>query len=183
MTAATHPRDPVPTRASPAAVLAAAVPASLVAAAAMALTLTAIAEISATATAVPGIDSSTWTPVTGIASFLLGLDAVHGSFHVGAIAFGLGVHLVVGVALGTLGVAVLAYVQGPCPAPVGAALQSLAYGLLLQVFFLDLVVGALQDVHSVRESLPPWGWWVAHAVWGVALGLAASAALARKRAR
>lgn len=181
MTAVTQPRDPANPRTSASSTLAAAVPASLVATVAMALTLMAISEISAVATPRPGVLSSTWTPLTGIASFVLGMDALHGSFHVGAIAFGLAVHLAVGLALGTIGVALLLVVQGPLPGPVGAALQGLAYGIFVEVFFLNLVVGALQDVHTVYESLPQWGWWIAHAVWGIALGLSASAMLARGR--
>ena len=44
------------------------------------------AEIAAEPTAISGIGSSTWTPLTAIASFVLGTDAFSGSLAIGSIA-------------------------------------------------------------------------------------------------
>ncbi len=147
---------------------------SLTAGAAMAATLMAIGEISSEPTAVPGIDSSTWTPITAISSFLFGIDAFHGDFHVLSILFGLGAHGAFSLLFGALGVGFLLVSQGPRPGRAGAALLGLAYGLFVEVIFLNLVVNAIQEVHTVYESIPQWGWWVAHAVYGSVLGLTAS---------
>lgn len=37
---------------------------------------------------------------------------------------------------------------------------------------VTVVVNGIQDVHTVYEALPPWGWWVGHAAFGSTLGLA-----------
>jgi len=163
--------------ASHAAVLAAGIGSGLAAGAAMAATAMVIGEIAAEPTAVAGIDSSTWTPITSITSFLFGVDAFHGSFAVLSILFGLGSHLVLSVAFGIVGVAFIAVTQGARPGALGASIQGLAFGLSLQIVVLNLGVNAIQEVHTVYESIPQWGWWVAHAAYGAVLGMAASRAL------
>ena len=65
------------------------------------------AEIAKEPTVVAGIGSSAWTPVTAIASFVLGVDALSASFSSGAIVLGLFFHLAVSSALGVAWTAAL----------------------------------------------------------------------------
>lgn len=143
----------------------------------MAAVLMAIGEIANEPTVVPGIDSSTWTALTGIAAFFFGVDAFHGSFHVLSIAAGLAIHLVVAAVFGLIGVAFVVVTQGPRPGAAGAVVQGVAYALFIQIFVLALVVNAIQDVGTVYGSIPRWGWWAAHGAYGAALGVTASALL------
>src|SRR4051794_25483041 len=76
----------------------------LVAGLVFAVHLCLIAEIAAAPTTEAGIRSSTWTPLTGIASFALGRDAVHGSLHLGPVLLGIAMHLVVAVLVAIPGV-------------------------------------------------------------------------------
>jgi len=149
---------------------------------AMVLTLMAIGEIADEPTAVPGVDSSTWTALTGIAAFVFGTDAFHGSFAPLPILAGLLIHLAVAAALGVVMVAALVLTQGPRPGHVGAMIQNIAIALFVQIYGLALVVDSIQDVGTVYGSIPHWGWWVAHAVYGGALGLV-SASLLRSPVR
>lgn len=146
--------------------------AGVAAGAAMALTLMLVAEIAAQPTAVPGISSSTWTPLTAITSFLFGPDAFTGSFQVLPLGFGAAWHMVNAVVAGVVGSALLIWLLGPRPHPVAAAALGLLYGLTLEIVVLNLVVNGIQDVLTVYEALPQWGWWVAHAAFGSTLGLA-----------
>ncbi len=145
-----------------------------VAAAAMMGTLMAIAEIASEPTAVSGVDSSTWTPSTGIASFLFGPDAFTASFRPLPILFGLVAHLALSILFAALGLALVVWMLGYRPRPPAAAIVGLAYGLALEVLVLNLAVNGIQGDNTVYESLPPWGWWVAHAAYGTTLGLAGS---------
>lgn len=144
--------------------------AGVLAGAAMLASQMMVGEIANEPTAVEGVDSSAWTAITGIASVLLGPDAVHGSFEPGAILVGLVLAALYAAAAGVVGVALLVYVQGYHPGPVAAATQGFAYGLLLQILVLNLAVNLLQDPNTVYESTPPWGWWLGHSVYGIALG-------------
>lgn len=131
------------------------------------------AEIASEPTVVAGIGSSTWTPVTAIASFLLGADALSASFAPGAIVLGLLIHLAVSAALGVAGTAALVWVLGYRPGPLGAALCGAAYGLFLEITLMNIVVTSIQDPDVVYRAAPEWTWWVAHGAYGTGLGLAA----------
>jgi hypothetical protein len=137
------------------------------------------AEISREPTAIAGIGSSTWTPLTAIAAFLLGPDAFGASFAIGPLVLGLVVHLAVATLVGVAGVAALVYVLGYRPSPFGAGLCGAAYGLFLEVVVLNLAVNALQSPEVVYRAAPPWTWWVAHGTYGIALGLLAQRGLGR----
>ena len=126
-------------------------------------------EIDNTPTAVPGIDSSTWTAITSVATLLLGVDGFHGSFHLGSILVGLILLMLYAVAFGVVGTALLAYVQGYHPGPIAAAMQGIAYGLLLEILVLNLGVNGTQHPNVVYESTVPWSWWAAHAAYGLTL--------------
>lgn len=141
----------------------------------MALALMSIAEVAAEPTAVPGVSSSTWTPLTAITSFLFGSDAFAGSFQVLPIAFGALWHAVNAALAGVVGGALIIWLLGPRPHPVTAMSVGLLYGLVLEILVLNLVVNGIQDVLTVYEALPPWGWWVGHAAFGSTLGLALAA--------
>lgn len=166
----------------PAAVLLVGLRAGVVAGIVMAVTLMAIGEIANEPTVVQGIDSSTWTALTGIASFFFGTDAFHGSFQVLPILAGLAIHLAVAATVGAAAMVSLVYTQGPRPGPVGAMLQNVVVALSIQTFVLALAVDAIQEVDTVYGSIPRWGWWAAHAAYGGALGLG-SAALLRSPVR
>lgn len=152
----------------------------LAAAAALALTVMLIAEISDTGTAVGGIASSTWTPITSISCFFLGLDAFSAGFAPLSIGFGLAVLLLVSALAGVLGVGLLTVVLGYRPQPLAAAILGLAYGLSLEVVGMNVIVNGLQAPNVVYESLPLWGWWAGHAAYGATLCLVAAQLLARR---
>lgn len=143
----------------------------------MAATLMAIAEIADEPTAVAGVDSSTWTPITAIAALFFGPDAFDASFAALPILFGLAVHLLVALVVGVIGVAVILVTLGGRPAPVGSAALGFVYGLTVQVVAVNVTANGIEADNLVYESLPQWGWWVAHAAFGTTLGLAAARAL------
>ncbi len=138
------------------------------------------AEIAREPTVVAGIVSSTWTPVTGIASFLLGVDALSASLAPGAIVLGLLVHFAMSAVLGVAGTAALVWVLGYRPGPVGAALCGFAYGLFLEVVVMNIVVTSIQDPDVVYRAAPEWTWWVAHGAYGIGLGLVGALMLQRR---
>lgn len=153
-------------------VLRAGLAAGVVAGAAMAVTLMFIAEVSDVPTALPGIASSTWTPLTGITSFFFGADAFAGSFKVLSIGFGALWHLVNAALAGVIGAILLFWLLGPRPHPVAAMIVGWLYGLTVQILALNLAVNAIDDLNIVHRALPPWGWWVGHTAFGATLGLA-----------
>ncbi len=148
---------------------------------AMAATLMLIAEISSEPTSVPGINSSTWTPITAITAFLFGPESFHASFAVLPILFGLGAHLLLSVLFAAVGVALIAFALGERPGPAAAAALGFFFGLSLEILALNFVVNAIQSNNLVYESLPQWGWWVGHAFYGTALGLLLARRLGRVR--
>lgn len=131
------------------------------------------AEIAMEPTVVTGIRSSAWTPVTAIASFLLGVDALSAAFAPGAIVLGLLVHFAMSAVLGVAGTAALVWVLGYRPGPLGAALCGAAYGLFLEIAVMNVVVTSIQDPDVIYRAAPEWTWWVAHGAYGIGLGLAA----------
>jgi hypothetical protein len=155
--------------------------AGLVAGAVFAAHLCAIAEIASAPTTDPGIRSSTWTPLSGIASFLLGAKALHGSFWPGYVAVGLGIHLAMSVLVAVVGVWWIHICLGTTgPAWLAMAL-GIAYGLFVEVVAMQLVVNPIQRPNVVYGSLPPWAWWAGHGVYGAVLGLVAARRLRRLR--
>jgi hypothetical protein len=132
-------------------------------------------------TAVPGIHTSFWTAITSITSVVFGLDAFHGSFHFWSVVGGLMGHLANSMMLGVVGVAALVAVQGRRPHPLGAIMQGVTFGLLLEVVVVNLIVNRIQDVNTLYTSTPEWSWWVAHAIFGMTLGLIATVLLRRRR--
>ena len=161
-------------RAGTGTVLVTGVVAGLAGAVAMALWLVFCAEVASAPTPVPGIDSSSWTPLTAITSFLFGVDAFHGDFHVLSILFGAAAHAFLGVVFGVVGVGLIAYAFAGRPGVVGGALLGLAYGLVLEVLVLNVAINWIQDVHTVADALPTWCWWLGHALYGATLGVVAA---------
>ena len=44
----------------------------------------------------------------------------------------------------------------------------MAYGLVLEVVVVNLIVNQIQDLNTLYTSTPEWSWWVAHAMFGAA---------------
>ncbi|HEU4974828.1 MAG TPA: hypothetical protein VFT50_07025 [Baekduia sp.] len=128
-------------------------------------------EVANAPTPVPGVRSSTWTGVTAVTGVIFGSDAVHGSFHVLSIAFGIGLLLVLGGVLGAVGAAIVHETIGPVAGAAAAVTVGLAYGFVLQIVLVNLVVNAIQDRNDLYGAMPSWGWWVASATYGIALAL------------
>jgi hypothetical protein len=158
---------------------AAGVPAGAAGGVVVAATAAAISEMASQPTAVEGVYSSTWTPITGAASVVLGSDAFHGSFVIGPILVGLTLLVAYGAAAGVPGVAFLLVTQGDRPGPAGCVVQGMAYGVALEIAVVNLGINALQDVQVLYLSMPSWGWWAVHAIYGSALYLLAARALRR----
>jgi hypothetical protein len=130
-------------------------------------------------TAVPTIHQSFWTAVTSITSVIFGLDAFHGSFHFWSVIGGVGGHMMNSMMLGVVGVGLLTAVQGRRPHPLGAIMQGVMFGLVLEVVIVNLIVNRIQDVNTLYTSTPEWSWWVAHGIFGMTLGLVAATLLRR----
>jgi hypothetical protein len=137
---------------------------------ALAATLMLVAEIASEPTGVPGIDSSTWTPPTGVASLVLGEDALHGSLVVGPILLGLAILMAAATVAGVIGVSLLVYLLGYAPPTLPAVLVGIAWGGALQVALLRV---------TFNDPLPTFGRWLGWAAYGATLGLASSRLLAR----
>lgn len=131
-------------------------------------------------TAVPGIDSSFWTTVTSIPSVLFGEQWFHGGFEFWAVFLGLMGHMMNSMMLGVIGVGILTAVQGRRPNPIGAIMQGVMFGLVLELVIVNLIVNQIQDVNTLYTSTPEWSWWVAHGIFGMTLG-AVAAGLLRQR--
>lgn len=133
-------------------------------------------------TVVPGIDTSFWTAITAIPSVPFGLDWFHGSFELGAVVVGLMGHMINSMMLGVLGVALSAMVLASRPSIAKAIAFGMMFGLLLEVVVVNLIVNQIQAVDTLYTSTPQWSWWVAHAMYGAALGLVAASLLRRRDA-
>jgi hypothetical protein len=149
---------------------------SLWAAAALLLSTSLIAEIAAEPTAAPGISSSTWTPVTSVTALFFGQDALHGSFEILSILFGLAVIVLASLLAGSLVTAFLVYCLGWHPHPLAAALLGVACGLATQILLINLLCNWLQPDNGIYNSAPNWAWFVGFGAWGICLGLGLSAA-------
>jgi hypothetical protein len=145
---------------------------SLAAATALIVSLSLIAEIAATPTARSGISSSTWTPITSVTALFFGQGAYHGDLAAASIAFGLLAIAIVSALAAIPVIALLAYSLGRSPHPLAAALLTTACGLAAEILLINLLLNWLQSENQLYRSLPSWGWWLAMATWGAALGLA-----------
>lgn len=154
--------------------------AGLVAGLAFALHLAAIGEIAAVPTTDPGIRSSTWTAWTGIATYAWGNDALHGSFWPGYIALGLAIHLAMAVVVGLVGVWWIYWCLGTARSPWLAIGLGVAYGTLVEVVAMQIVVNPTQSPDVVYHALPPWAWWAGHWLYGGLFGLLVSRRLEKR---
>lgn len=155
-------------------VLISATAAGVAGAVAMAVWLMFCAEVANDPTPVDGVTSSTWTPITAITSVLFGVDAFHAGFYPLSILFGLAAHLFFGVLFAIIGVALMTYTFAGRATIVGGAAFGLTYALVIEVLFRNVFVNWVQDVHTVADALPTWGWWVGHAFYGLTLGAVAA---------
>lgn len=154
--------------------------AGFVAGLAFALHLAAIGEIAASPTTDPGIRSSTWTALTGIASYAWGAGALHGSFWIGFIALGLAIHLAMAVVVGLAGVWWIYWCVGTARCPWLAMALGIAYGTFVEVVAMQSIVNPTQSPNVVYDSLPPWAWWAGHWVYGAVFGLLVSRRLEKR---
>lgn len=154
--------------------------ASLASALFLAASLAAIAEIAAHPTSEPGILSSTWTPFRGVWSLIAGDAVFGGDWDFWPIALGLLVLVAVAVVLGLAGIGLITYLLGPAPQPVAAMVVGAAWGLLVQIVVVALLVGGLLG-GPTYDALPRWAWWLGTGTWGVALGLLWAAPVAAGR--
>ncbi len=130
-------------------------------------------------TAVPGIDSSFWTAVTSIPSVIFGLQWFHGGFEFWAVFLGLMGHMMNSMVLGVVGLTLATTVLGPRPKIAAAMAFGMMFGLVLEVVVVNLIVNQIQDVDTLYTSTPEWSWWVAHAIFGMTLGLVGATLLRR----
>ena len=141
-----------------------------------------ISEIAGSSTWAAGVDSSAWTPLRGVAALVFGTSAYGGDLDVLPILAGLALLGVYAVVLGAAGAALIVGACGARPAAGLAIGLGVAWALLvMQALVINVAVGLAQSAPTVYESLPSWGWWVAHAAYGAALGLA-TAHVARRTA-
>lgn len=133
-----------------------------------------ISETASAATTNPGITTSTWTPLTGIASFVLGDDALHGTLHPGPVFLGLILHFTMSALVGVVGVAWIFVALAGRPTPAAAAILGAGYGFFVEVVAMNLVVNPIQDPNVVYRSAPSWAWWAGHGIYGAVLGVLAA---------
>lgn len=139
---------------------------------ALVVTVCGIAEIASSATWVPTVLSSSWTPLRGVAAFILGAHVYGGGFAPLWILCGLGGIAVYALVFGLIGAVLIYGTQGTRPRPPGAIAQGFGYGIAVQALLVNVAVNAVQSQPTVYDSLPSWGWWVGHAAFGMALGRA-----------
>jgi hypothetical protein len=141
-----------------------------------------ISEVAGGATWATGVYSSTWTPLRGVAALVFGTSAYGGDFDVLPIAAGVGLLGAYATLVGAAGAALIGTACGPRPNAAWAIALGIAWALLvMQALAVNVVVSFLQSAPTVYESMPSWGWWIAHAAYGAALGLA-TAVVARRTA-
>ena len=132
-------------------------------------------------TAVPGIHQSFWTAVTSIGSVVFGTNWFHGSFEFWAVFFGLMGHMMNSAVAGVAGVALSRRLLGDPPNRLKAMAVGVMMGLVLEVVVVKLAVNHVQDVRTLDTSIPDWGWWVGHVLFGATVGLVGSTLLLRMR--
>jgi hypothetical protein len=149
---------------------------------AMALWQMVVGAIAQEPTAAPGINSSFWTTVTSIPSVPFGIQWFHGSFEFWAVFLGLVGHLLNSAILGVVGITLATSLLGRRPNAIPAVAFGMAFGLVLEVVVVNLVVNQIQHVNTLYTSTPEWSWWVAHGIFGATLGLVGSTLLRRQPA-
>ena len=147
----------------------------------MALWTMVLGAIARNPTAVAGIHQSFWTPVTSIASVVFGKSWFHGSFEFWAVFLGLMGHMMNSAMAGVAGVALSRRLLGDPPNRLKAMVVGVMMGLLLEVVVVKLAVNHIQDVRTLDTSIPDWGWWVGHVMFGATVGLVGSTLLLRWR--
>jgi apolipoprotein N-acyltransferase len=85
------------------------------------------------------------------------------------------------VILGILGVALLTSILGRRPSPAAAVLVGVAYGIAVDAILINWIVNT-QKIQTLYSATPHWSWWVAHAIFGITLGLFSSVLLRRNNA-
>jgi hypothetical protein len=140
-----------------------------------------VAAIAQQQTAVPGIHQTLWTPPEGIWSVVFGVHHFHGSFHVIPVLGGIVAHMGNSVILGIVGVALLTSILGRRPSPAAAVLVGVAYGIAVDAILINWIVNT-QKIQTLYSATPHWSWWVAHAIFGITLGLFSSVLLRRNNA-
>ncbi|MGE0065788.1 MAG: hypothetical protein AB7T48_00380 [Solirubrobacterales bacterium] len=137
----------------------------------MAIWQMAVGAIAQEPTASPGIDQSFWTAVTAIPSVPFGEQWFHGGFEFWAVALGLVGHMMNSMLLGAIGAVLIVAVLGRRLGIAAAMMAGVAYGLLLEVVIVNLIVNQVQTVETLYTATPEWSWWVAHAIFGATLGM------------
>ena len=134
-------------------------------------------------TAKSGVDSSAVTLPNAVAQFVFSTGGDQFDSDYRWLTYpGIALHLAAAVALGALGCAIIATLLGRRTGTLPAVGVGIAYGALVQVVVLFAFVGGLQDVDTVKTSVPIWSWWAAHILYGALLG-ATGAPLMRAGAR
>jgi cytochrome b561 len=103
---------------------------------------------------------------------VFGTSAYGGDFAVLPIVGGLALLGGYATLLGGAGAMLIVTACGPRPATGWAIALGVAWALLvMQTLVINVVVSFVQSAPTVYESMPSWGWWIAHAAYGAALGL------------
>jgi hypothetical protein len=132
-------------------------------------------------TAVPGIHQSFWTPVEGIWSVVFGVHHFHGDFHFIPVFGGIAGHMMNSMILGIMGIAISTSILGKRPNPVAAVMLGVGFGLAVEAILINGIINT-QKIETLYSSTPHWSWWVAHAIFGMTLGLIGSLWLRRSSA-
>ena len=81
-----------------------------------------------------------------------------------------------------MGVALLTSILGRRPNPAGAVVLGAAYGIAVEAILINGIVNT-QKIQTLYSAAPHWSWWVAHGIFGIALGLLSSMLLRRNNAK
>src|SRR3954451_24631329 len=141
-----------------------------------------VAAIAQNPTAAHGIHQTLWTPPEGIWSVVFGVRHFHGSFHFIPVFGGIVAHIGNSLILGILGVALLIAILGRRPNPAAAMVLGAAYGIAVDAIVINGIVNT-QKIQTLYSATPHWSWWVAHAIFGITLGLLTSVLLRRNNAK
>jgi hypothetical protein len=132
-------------------------------------------------TAVPGIHTTFWTPVEGIWSVFFGVRHFHGDFHTVPVLGGIAGHMMNSMILGIAGIALIALILGRRPNIVAAVMLAVAYGIAIEAILVNGIINNAQKIETLYYSTPTWSWWVAHAIFGMTLGILGALVLRRSR--
>ncbi|MDE3133377.1 MAG: hypothetical protein KGL15_04865 [Acidobacteriota bacterium] len=132
-------------------------------------------------TAVPGIHSTFWTPVEGIWSVIFGVHHFHGDWHTIPVLGGMAGHMMNSMILGIMGVALIAWLLGRRPNPMAAIMLAVGYGIVVNAILIVGIINHAQKIETLYRSTPAWSWWVAHAIFGMTLGILGALLLRREQ--